>query len=354
MKEYKFDNRIRSSAELAFKSRREFGDWDSSFEDEQPKKAESTIPLLENGWASFGEYRLVGNGEVTNQFCGRWACYKGCMNVEKHDIVDLHGRNYSGLVYVEPVLHSCNRPSCPICYKSGWAVREAHNIECRLKEAAKRFGVIEHLCISVPSKDYGLKLPHLRKKVIKMLTKIGVIGASLIWHGFRYSLQKQWYWSPHFHVLGFILGGYSRCRHCKGADCYACDGGFDGKTYKLYRENGYVVKVFGERKTIFGTAWYQLNHASYKVGVKRFHIATWFGVVSYRKLKVTVEKRKRLCPICQDELIRITYSGSFFFVKNKDAADFRRFFFADYEEEGVPVWSEYVKPKFYGSGSYDY
>lgn len=118
-----------------------------------------------------------------------------------------------------------------------------------------------------------------------------------------------------------------------------------GKAYKLYRENGYIVKVFGARKTIFGTAWYQLNHSSYKVGVVRFHIATWFGSCSYRKLKVTVEKRKRLCPICLDELIRITYSGNLLFVKNKDSEGFKRFFFADYEEDGLPVWSEYVKPK---------
>jgi len=44
---------------------------DEIFEDEQPKQATDTIPLLENGWASFGEYRLVGNGKVTNEYCGR-------------------------------------------------------------------------------------------------------------------------------------------------------------------------------------------------------------------------------------------------------------------------------------------
>jgi hypothetical protein len=53
------------------------------------------------------------------------------------------------------------------------------------------------------------------------------------------------------------------------------------------------------------TAWYQLNHASYDKTKKRFHIATWFGVCSYRKLKVTPEKRKELCPICQHELVDI-------------------------------------------------
>ena len=227
-----------------------------------------------------------------------------------------------------------------------------HNIEARLKEASKRFGQVEHIVCSVPSKDYGLDLKYLRRKVMKMLVKIGVVGGSLIWHGFRYNCEKRWYWSPHFHVLGYIAGGYSRCRHCKGADCFACDGGFDGKAYKLYYENGYIVRVLGERKTIFGTAWYQLNHASYKVGVVRFHVSTWFGVCSYRKLKLTVEKRKKLCPVCLEELIRIVYSGAKFFVENKGSPDFKRYFFTEYEEEGVPVWFEYVKPKRY-SGSYE-
>lgn len=324
---------------------------DDVFDDEQPSAVKDTIPVIENGWASFGDNRLVGNGEVTNEYCGRWCSYRGCLNVKGHSITDLEGKNFHGKVYVEAVIHSCNKPSCPVCFKSGWAVRQAHNIRGRLKEASKRFGQVEHLCISVPSKDYGLKLASLRRKVIKMLPELGVIGGSLIGHGFRYNRQKHWYWSPHYHVLGFIMGGYARCRHCKGGDCYACDG-FEGKTYRLYRENGYIVRVFGKRKTVFGTAWYQLNHASYKVGVKRFHVATWFGVCSYRKLKLTVEKRKRLCPICLQELIRICYSGRMFFVKDRNSPDFRRWFWADFEEDGVPVWFKYVKPKF-NSGSYD-
>lgn len=43
----------------------------------------------------------------------------------------------------------------------------------------------------------------------------------------------------------------------------------------------------GERRTVGGTAWYQLNHATVKVGVKCFRVVTWFGVCSYRKLKVS-------------------------------------------------------------------
>ena len=55
----------------------------------------------------------------------------------------------------------------------------------------------------------------LRNKVVKILKSRGVIGGCLIFHGFRYNNVRLWYWSPHFHVLGFVLGGYSRCRNCK-------------------------------------------------------------------------------------------------------------------------------------------
>jgi hypothetical protein len=294
---------------------------------------------LEKSWGAYGDYRLVGNGEVTNGYCGKFARFKGCLRVDLHNKTSLDGVNYAGKVFVRRVKFSCGKPSCPICYKNGWAVREAENIKHRLVEASKRFGKVEHLVCSIPTKDYGLELGVLRRKVNNMLKKIGVVGGALIFHGFRFNRKKGWYWSPHFHVMGFIIGGYSRCRHCKGGDCYAC-GGFDGKTYKLYRENGYIVRVFDERITIFGTAWYQLNHSSYKVGVKRFHIATWFGNCSYRKLKVTPKTRKELCPICQHELVEILYFGS-----NDLKSNDQRDSFEDYVENGNIVFAEKIMAK---------
>jgi len=111
---------------------------------------------------------------------------------------------------------------------------------------------------------------------------------------------------------------------------------------------GKKQKVFAERKTVFGTAWYQLNHSSYKVDVKRFHIATWFGVCSYRKLKVTVKKRKKLCPICDEDLVKLYHFGSKFIVKNKDASCYEGEFIDDlYGSDGLPNWVEA------GSGSYE-
>jgi len=291
---------------------------------------------------------LAGNGEITNpETCGKRATFKGCLNVEGHNVTTLEGKNYKGKVFVRRIQMSCGKPSCPKCYKSGWAVRQAGKIEARLKEASKRFGLVEHIVASVPTHDYGLGLKALRHKIIKMLKEIGVVGGVLIFHGFRYNLKDGWYWSPHFHILGFILGGYSRCRHCKGADCYDCEGGFDGKTYKLYRKKGYIVRVLGKRITVFGTAWYQLNHSSYKVDSVRFHVATWFGTCSYRKLKVTVQLRKELCPICRKELVKIRYLGD-----KRLNLSLERDSFEDYEEDGRIMFVERIKHR-YGSGSYE-
>jgi hypothetical protein len=308
------------------------------------------VEPLENGWGSYGVYQLVGNGEVTNVFCGKFMSYKGCLRVDLHNLITLDGVNYSGKVFVRKVHHWCNKPSCPVCFKSGWAIREAGNIEGRLAEASKRFGLVEHIVCSVPLRDYGLSFEALRSKAVKVLFVRGVVGGVLIFHGFRYNLRKHWYFSPHFHVLGFVLGGYG-CRGCKRKNnCLKGCGGFDDRSYQNFLKDGYVVKVLGERKTVFGTAWYQLNHASIKKGVVRFHVASWFGVCSYRKLKVTVEKRKDLCPICQHDLGAIRYFGVKRIVFDRSSSSYRRDSFEDLEEDGRVVWVERVKC---GSGSYE-
>lgn len=327
------------NSEAKFKLMQEFGDWDDGLEDEQPKVLKDTVPALENGWGRYGEYELVGNGKITNEFCGKYLGLKGCVRTDLHEKVTLEGENFEGKVYVQIVHHYCDKPSCPICFKSGWAVREADRIEQRLKEGRKHFGQIEHIVISIPSKDYGLSFPSLRKKALKVLSECGVIGGVMIPHAFRYSFKKNWYFSPHFHVIGFILGGYGRCRHCKGGNCYACDG-FEGRVYRAYRENGYIVRALGERKTIFGTAWYQLNHASIRANVKRSHVATWFGICSYRKLKVTVEKHKALCPICNEELEKLYYMGEKRIVKDKNEHSYVASFVDDLlGSDGLPNWA---------------
>jgi hypothetical protein len=316
---------------------------------------EKSLPDIRNEFWSYGEYELVGHGKVTNVSCGKFLGFQGCAQIELHNKVTLDGVNYSGKVFARKVHCTCHKPSCPVCYKYGWAVREAKMIEARLAECSKHFGQVEHIIVSVPQRDYGLSLENLRQKAVQVVMKNrGVVGGVMIFHAFRYRNRgvllngvfnpHGWYWSPHFHVLGYIIGGYGKCRSCKFtkdgtfADCRGCKG-FEGKTRRCYEKDGYIVKVKGKRKSVVGTAWYQLNHASIKRNVKNFRVATWFGTCSYRKLKITTELRKDVCPICGYDLERLRYSGKKSFEYDRTSPHYKQDTFEDAIEDGELVWT---------------
>lgn len=278
-------------------------------------------PDVKMASGEYGEFILVGHGERTRFDCGRFVRWDGCTHVEKHNKV-IFGKDgvavdMSGKGDFHPIFDYCDKPSCPVCYERGWAMREAGSIEDRLAESRKHFGDAEHIVISVPVKDFGLDFGVLRRKISSVLRSRGVIGGVHIFHGFRYERVRGWFWSPHFHVLGHVVGGVARCRHCK-LDCNKrlCDGfyarcargfGFVDKVGEV-KGDGYVVHVEDKRKSIFWTAWYQLNHASIKKNCDRFIVAVWFGVCSYSKLIFTPELRKSFCRICGDELSEVVLS----------------------------------------------
>ena len=288
-----------------------------------------------NGWGRYGNHVLVGNGRVTDpNKCGTFFGFYGCLNVHLHDLVTLEGRNYKGKIYIKKRFHSCDKPTCPVCFKSGWAVREARRIEDRIREASRKFGLAEHIVASVPQNDYGLPFEKLRRKIVKVLKSRYVLGGVHIFHAFRYAnfeearkkhVPQGWYWSPHFHIIGFVDGGYSKCRKCENMmlngevkyplKCLSCKG-FEGQTRRMWnkeggKNKGYIVQVMGKRKSVFGTAWYQLNHASIVSGKERVHVATWVGTCSYAKLKLAKGDRleRDRCPICGYDLIRVRYVG---------------------------------------------
>jgi hypothetical protein len=58
----------------------------------------------------------------------------------------------------------------------------------------------------------------------------------------------------------------------------------------------YFVSVLPERKSVFGTTWYQLNHATLRIGLKRFQVVTWFGILGYIRLKSSKAKPEVLSP----------------------------------------------------------
>jgi uncharacterized Zn ribbon protein len=67
-------------------------------------------------------------------------------------------------------------------------------------------------------------------------------------------------------------------------------------------------------------------------------VVTWFGNCSYRRLKVTYEVRKMVCPLCLHELEDGVYSGSKVFAKDKNACDYVRDSWLPLLEDGVQVW----------------
>lgn len=325
-----------SEQKVRFDYTQSFNDVKSEFQDE---------------WGKYGEHELVGQGKVTNpDTCGKFRGFWGCPRTELHNKTTLDGNNHKGKAYVKKIFHSCDKPTCKICFKRGWAVREAGNIEGRIKEAEKRFGKAEHIVVSVPKKDYGLSFETLQSKAVKVMATRHILGGCKIFHAFRYhgadetyvGEPARWFWSPHFHIIGFVDGGYSRCRHCKKStlDCLSCDG-YEGRTRRCYEKDGYIVKVLGSRKSIFGTAWYQLNHSSIKRGVTRFHVARWFGTCSYRKMKLKKGDRisRNKCPICGMDLVRLRYMG-FDFAKIMGEFWIREFEDYAFDSSGNPLWVE--------------
>ena len=97
----------------------------------------------------------------------------------------------------------------------------------------------------------------------------------------------MWYYSPHFHVLGF---------------------GWVENVVQTYNKYGYVIKNLGKRETIFGTIYYQLSHCGIK---KHNHALTYFGECSYSKLIMEKEEEdSKKCPFCQENLIELDYENN--------------------------------------------
>lgn len=163
----------------------------------------------------------------------------------------------------------------------------------------------------------------------------------MIFHGYRIDKKRDVLdWSPHYHTLGYIEGGFDRCRDCvhKREDCRSCHG-FKGREVRGYAKDGYLVKVLPERKTVFGTAFYQLNHATIRVGIKRFHCLTWFGSCAKRMFKSAKVKTEILCPLCEDEMVKSMYMGNRRIVKDIGHADYVPVFpFERLDENGEPYW----------------
>ena len=259
------------------------------------KSSFDVLPVF--GWS------LVGRGESYDD-CGKTLVF-GCLNVEEHTQAHLD-KEVVGKVFLDLRKRACLRSVCPICYEK-WAGKEAHKIEYRLSQW-RSSGKAIHLMISVPRGLWHVPLEDLRPRIYKVARRVGFFGGSCIVHPFRQKCrvchspkdtfterclscgcsQFSWVFNPHFHLIGF---GWIRGDRVK----------------EQYEKSGWITKNLGVRDSVFSTAHYQLSHCGTKEGK---HSVTWFGRLSYNKLKVVPEiVEKRTCPLCGADLVRLLWVG---------------------------------------------
>ncbi len=70
----------------------------------------------------------------------------------------------------------------------------------------------------------------------------------------------------------------------------------------------------------------------------RTNVVHWWGVLSYRKLKVTIENRLMLCPLCQHELKEGVYSGHEKINTTRNTFGYVRDCWMPEKEDGLVVW----------------
>jgi hypothetical protein len=70
----------------------------------------------------------------------------------------------------------------------------------------------------------------------------------------------------------------------------------------------------------------------------RNNIVRWWGTLSYRKLKVTIEKRVQLCPLCQHELVEAEYLGKQVINTVRGSYGYVRDCWMPEKEDGLDVW----------------
>jgi len=211
--------------------------------------------------------------EEAHDWCGKWYT-KGCLNVEAHKGTECEGKGY-----VKTFQRSCYRADCEVC-EPKWRARESNKATKRIEKYEKKSGKhAKHIIVSPPQWLHRKSKKELSKMCYKILKDVGCIGGTVIFHPFRYDKRfKDWYYSPHFHIIGF---GWIEC------------------VTENYQKNGWLVKNKGFRDSTFATFYYQLSHAGIK---KHNHALVWFGDLSYSKLKVEKEEYNEDCPYCRAKL----------------------------------------------------
>jgi len=212
-------------------------------------------------------WHMTGYDEPIS-ICNQWA-WRGCLNHRNHP---------NGKIEAQTYKMKCVRSRCRICYGS-WIARETSKSYKRIKKFEMWFAGrdrLKHVIVSVPRWEQGKPLEELRKDMRKLCKRAGLRGGLDVIHPFRCK-DGKWFFSPHFHVLAY---------------------GWVKGTENIFKEKGWIIKNMGVRKSIKGTISYILSHAGIK---KRRHTLTWWGELSYSKLKLEKtddDENKHRCTLC--------------------------------------------------------
>jgi len=152
-----------------------------------------------------------------------------------------------------------------------------------------------HVIVSPPKWLWDLTWTELKKSFRRMIKRAGIIGGVSMFHAFRRSKDgKTWFYSPHFHMVGY---------------------GWVINTEKISSKDGWVIKNKGIRKSsteVYSTVAYLLSHTSIAKGV---HSVTWFGDLSYRS-KYALELKRDVdesdsdkCPYCTQYIVLFEIRG---------------------------------------------
>lgn len=306
------------------------------------KNAYWCYPVLDDGHGNFVQ---AGRGNVASDWCARPKCHRTCHEKEYHKGVVVNGNDFTDKVAVLMQHYWCHRFLCPKCFARGAAVRGARNAAARLLVASERgYGDVEHGVLSPPRAEWDLPFSLLCKKAQDVARDRGFLGGMFAFHGRRIDKKHHvLFWSPHFHYLGFVDGGFDVCRECVHSreDCSSCSH-FKGREVRGYAKDGWLVKVEPKRKTIIGTIWYILTHISVKVGLRRSHSVRWFGCCGNRKFKGRKPEAVVKCPVCKvsghdSEMTEEQYWGREHSARDiSDPHYLKLFAAADFDSEGSP------------------
>jgi hypothetical protein len=231
-------------------------------------------------------WNIPGRGEKKDD-CGDYLKAVGCPG---HASPTVTGQKHDRKV----ILKHCFNPECPVCYPA-WAVREGNAAADRMKAAERLYRAegndlqdARHFTFSPPQDAATLMIKtkkgykQLKKYVIKLIKKSGILGGVVIFHAHRVNKFKQLYISPHFHVIAY---------------------GYVLDTVDFNKEfPGWIIKNMGKRASLAGTIIYALDHCGlgYETlpGTRfKIHAVTWFGLLSYNKVaKDSIIKSEKELP----------------------------------------------------------